>query len=115
MVQCQRELAQQNRTLVYCNIVTPPRKSIHWGNDGGLVTAYSTQGVDQQTYPGEAAPNWAEEPQLAQHQRGPRGLWVWGDKRRFMEMMIFSLFYGRDDHRGSALSDYLESQTHRPR
>lgn len=111
MVQCQRELAQQNRTLVYCNIVQSLllllpsilSQSIHWGNDGGLVTAYSTPGVSQQTqqtYPGETAPNWADafpaveanEPQLALHQRGPRGRRVWGDKRRFMEMMISPLF-----------------------
>lgn len=110
MVQCQRELAQQNRRLVYCNtvqfpllllILPPPPlfilpESIHWGNDGGLVTAYSTPGVSQQTHPGEPAPNWADtfaaeeanKPQLVLNLRGPRGLCILGDKKAF---------YGNDD------------------
>lgn len=65
------------------------------------------QGVRQQTYPGKAAPNWADafaatkanKPQLAFHQRGPQeDSSVCGDKRLFMKM-IFCLFKSRDDHR----------------
>lgn len=104
MVQCQRELAQQNRRLVYCNTVQfpppPPNfilpESIRWGNDGGLVTAHSTSGVSQQTHPGEPAPNWADtfavveanKPQLVLNLRGPEGLCILGDKKAF---------YGNDD------------------
>lgn len=84
-------------TLSYSAMPPPPpvppsilSESIHWGNDGGLVTAYSTPGLSQQTQqacPAEPAPNWADtfvatkanKPQLALNPWGPRGPGVWGD------------------------------------
>lgn len=129
MVQCQRELAQQNSiTLVYCNIVQslpPPSlpilsESIHWGRDGGLVTAYSSPGVSQQTqytYPREATGLTYSQPRRLTSRSScfTRGVQedsgFWGDKRRFMEMMVFPLFYSRDDQRKRRLSWVTNTQT----
>lgn len=139
MVQCQREFAQQNGTLVYCNTVqssflpscssSPPpfsifSKSTRWGYDKVLVTAYNTPGVSQQTqqtHPGEVAPNWADtfatteanERHVALHQRGPWGLGVWEDKRLFTETLISPTCYVEMITDEVLYLLILGSQTHR--
>lgn len=44
------------------------------GNRGGLVTAYGPPAVDQQTHPGDRAPNWADTSAATEASAPRRGL-----------------------------------------